>query len=114
MTSTITTRQRFPRYFQISAWAVPIMVIGQFSMIALAPILVLLIAAFTDARVRPLRPWTFGLAVAYFIPLAIMKLRTDPAPSLSKDMHPVLLVVIVVAGVALLVRTYSARTIPRS
>ena len=108
----IAVQQRFPKYFQICAWAIPVMVIGQFSMIALAPVLVVLVAALADKRIRPLRPWTLGLAIAYFIPLAIMKLRTDPAQSLSKDMHPALLVLIAVAAAALLVRMYVRRSRP--
>ncbi|MDJ0392441.1 hypothetical protein QMK17_03720 [Rhodococcus sp. G-MC3] len=110
-TSIVTAQQRFPRYFQISSWAIPVMVVGQFSMIALLPVLVLVIASLADSRTRALRPWTLGLAVAYFIPLAIMKLRADPAQSLSKDMHPILLALIVAAAAVLLARMY--RIYPR-
>lgn len=101
-----TPQQGFPRYFQISAWAIPIMVIGQFSMIALAPVLVVLVSSFVDRRSRSMRPWTLGLAIAYLIPLAIKTVRSEPAPSLSKDMHPLLLLLIVAAAAALLVRMH--------
>lgn len=111
LTST-AVHQRFPKYFQTCAWAIPVMVIGQFSMIALAPVLVVLVAALADKRISPLRLWSLGLTIAYLVPLVVMKLRTDPAQSLSKDMHPALLVLIIVAAAALLVRMYVRRSGP--
>lgn len=105
----MTDTDRLPRYFPICAWAVPIMVVGQFSMIALAPLLVLVIASVADRRTRSLRPWTLALGIAYAVPLTVKLVREDPAPSLSKDMHPVLFAAIVVAGAALLIRMYLPR-----
>ncbi|MGG7509964.1 hypothetical protein [Plantibacter sp. YIM 135249] len=101
-----TRPSRPPLYLFIAAWAVLVMVASQFSMIALVPVLVVLIGSFTDPRARILRWWTSALAVAYAIPLAILNVRPDPAASLSKDMHPVWFVLILLAAVALLVRMY--------
>lgn len=85
------------------------MVLAQFSMIALVPVSGLIIASVVDKRVRNLRWWTLALAIAYSIPLAIMLVRPDPEQSLSKDMHPALLVLIVVVGAALLMRVHIRR-----
>lgn len=109
-TSDAAARPQLPRYAVIAAWAVPIMVIGQFSMVALVPVYLLVIAGAFDRRARILRWWTIALGIAYSIPLAIMNLRPDPAESLSKDMHPALLVLIVAVSVALLFRIHMRRT----
>ena len=96
-----------PLYLHIAAWSIPALLLGGFAMIALVPVLVLLIAGFTDPRARFLRWWALGVAALYSIPLVILTVRPDPAPSLTKDMHPVFLVLIVAAAAALLVRLYT-------
>ncbi|PJJ72975.1 hypothetical protein CLV46_2555 [Diaminobutyricimonas aerilata] len=101
-----TSTRRAPLYFHVAAWAVPVLLLTEFAMIALVPVLVVLIGSFTDARVHFARWWATAVAALYAIPLAVLNLRDDPAPSLSKDMHPAFLTLIVLAAVALLVRLY--------
>jgi hypothetical protein len=84
----------------VAAWAVPVMVVGQFAMLAIAPLVYVLVRTFRDARLGALRWWAAGLGVAYATPLALWAIRPDRAPSLSKDMHPALAAVVVAAGVA--------------
>jgi hypothetical protein len=107
---TVLTKRRAPRYVQIAAWSIPVLVLAQFSMVAVAPVAVLTVAAFADSRVRNLR-WWIGLVTAlYAVPLATWAVRSDPAQSLSKDMHPAFLVLIPLAAALLLVAIYRRRS----
>lgn len=99
--------RRTPRSVVISAWAVPVLVLGQFSMLAVVPVVLVLVGTLRHPGLRSLRPYSTALAVAYATPLAIWILRPDGAPSLSKDMHPVFLVLIVAAAAALLVKLHT-------
>lgn len=115
MSTTVasTSRKKSPRvaptYVLIAAWAIPVMVIGQFSMIAIIPVAMVLVGVWWHAQLRSLR-WAAGLLSAvYATPLAIYLIRPDRAESLSKDMHPALLVAIVVAAVIMLVATYARK-----
>lgn len=110
-TPATTTRRtrRTPLYVHLAAWAVPVMVLGQFAMLAIVPVLVLLIASLAAARVRALRWYTGVLAAVYATPLIIWAVRPDGAPSLSKDIHPVFVALIVAASAALLVKIYTRR-----
>ena len=95
---------RTPRSVVVSAWAVPVMVLGGFALFSGVPVALVLVGALRDARARYLR-WPAGLlAAAYATPLAIWLLRPDGAESLSKDIHPVFVVLIVVASAVLLWR----------
>jgi len=107
--SSITVGRRTPLYIHISAWAIPVMVVGQFAMLAIVPVAVVLIGTLVDARVRPLRWWAGLLAVAYATPIAVWILRPDGAPSLSKDIHPVFVGAIVVVSIVLLLKIYTRR-----
>jgi hypothetical protein len=84
----------------VAAWAVPVMVVGQFAMLAIFPLAYVLVRTFRDARLRALRWWAAALGVAYATPLVLWAIGPDRAPSLSKDMHPALAAVVVAAGVA--------------
>jgi hypothetical protein len=92
--------RRTPRSVVISAWAVPVLVIGQFAMLAIVPVALVLIVTLRDARLRTLRWWAVALAAAYATPLVLWAVGPDRAPSLSKDMHPALAAVVVVAALA--------------
>jgi hypothetical protein len=76
------------------------MVVGQFAMLAIVPLVYVLVRTFRDARLGALRWWAAGLGVAYATPLALWAIGPDRAPSLSKDMHPALAAVVAAAGVA--------------
>jgi hypothetical protein len=84
----------------VAAWAVPVMVVGQFAMVAIVPLAYVLFRTFRDARLRPLRWWAAAVGVAYATPLALWAIGPDRAPSLSKDMHPALAAIVVATGVA--------------
>ena len=102
---TLTTR-RYPRNVVISLWSIPVLVIGQFAMLAIVPVLLVVIGSLRDARLQAIRPWSLALAAGYAIPLLSWLIRPDGAPSLSKDMHPVFVVLIAAAAVATLIRMY--------
>lgn len=107
---TTRTTRRTPRSVLISAWAVPVLVLGQFSMVAVVPVLLVLVGTLRHPELRSLRPYSAALAATYATPLAIWILRPDGAPSLSKDMHPVFLVLIVAAAAVLLVKLHTRST----
>lgn len=93
----------------ISAWAVPALVATGFAMIAVLPTTILTIATFRDARLRALRWWAVAVAVVYGSGLALWALSADPAPSLTKSLHPVHAGLIIAAGIAYAVRYHLAR-----
>jgi hypothetical protein len=107
MSTVATTRRRTPRSVLVSAWAVPVLVLGQFSMLAVVPVTLVLVGTLRHPGLRSLRPYGAALAAIYATPLAIWILRPDRAQSLSKDMHPVFLVLIVAAAAALLVKLHT-------
>lgn len=89
----------------IAAWAVPVLVVGDFALLATAPVLVLLIGGFTSRRGRYMRWWVSALAIIYAIPL-VQYLTDRDAQSLSKDLSATWFVLITVAAGAALVRFY--------
>ncbi|MFC6883550.1 MULTISPECIES: hypothetical protein [Actinomadura] len=104
MTTTSTTPvradRRVPRTVTVSAWAVPVMVVGQFALLAVVPVVIALVGALRGARDRTVR-WTAVLAAAaYAVPLVIWRVRPDGAESLSKDIHPAFVGLIVAASAA--------------
>lgn len=111
MSETVVSSRRagLPLALHISAWLVPIMVLGQFAMLAIVPLGVLVVGSFVSARARMLRWWTVALAATYATPLIIWIARPDGAQSLSKDMHPTFYVLIAAASAAVLGRIYVGR-----
>ncbi|MGC4879793.1 hypothetical protein ACLQ26_26435 [Micromonospora sp. DT43] len=95
-----TRRNRADRTAVISIWAVPVLVIGQFAMLAIVPVVLALIVSLRHAHLRGLRRWTVTLATAYAAPLILWAIGPDRAPSLSKDMHPFFAALIVMAALA--------------
>lgn len=104
-TVTVTAR-RIPRYFLISAWSIPVLVVGQFAMLAIIPVVLVLVGSLRDARLRTVRRWAIALGVVYATPLAIWLIRPDGAKSLSKDINPIYVVLIAMAAAIVLVRTH--------
>ncbi len=93
----------------VSAWAVPITVSGQFALLAVLPVALVLYGALRDTRTQALR-WPAGLlAAVYANPLAIWLLRPDGARSLSKDIHPVFIALIVTASAVVLLELWTSR-----
>jgi ABC-type branched-subunit amino acid transport system permease subunit len=84
--------------FVISAWSVPVLVIGQFAMLALIPVVIVLVTALRNPGLRALRWWAFALTAAYATGLILWAVLPDRARSLSRDLHPVVAGVIVAAA----------------
>ncbi len=93
----------------VSAWSIPLLVIGQFAFLAVVPVVVAVIFTLRDAHSRALRWWVAAVAAAYAAPLLIWALRPDRAQSLSKDVSPLLAGLIVAVSAALLVKIYTRR-----
>ena len=92
-----------PRWVVVSAWTVPFLVVGQFAMVAMLPVVLVLVGSLRDSRLRALRTWAVALTAAYATPLVLWIVGPDRAPSLSKDMHPVLAGVIVAVSLTVIV-----------
>ena len=84
----------------VAAWAVPVMVIGQFGLLSGIPIAVVLVASLRDRRSRALRWWTGALALTYATPLTLWLTGPSEAPSLSKYMSPAMTAFLAATGVA--------------
>ena len=98
-----------PRSVLVSAWAVPVMVIGQFAFLAGIPVAVVVTAAVRRFPPGALRSWSFALGAAFAVPLTVWAVRPDRAQSLSKDIHPVLAAVVVATAVGVIVTAHRER-----
>lgn len=93
----------------VSAYAATIFVAGQFAKVAIIPVVLVLVATVFGPYVRRLG-WAAGALVgAYAIPFALYLLNPDRAQSLSKDMHPGWVVVIVAVGLVYIVAYHAIR-----
>ncbi|MFI6978519.1 hypothetical protein ACIBSV_07950 [Embleya sp. NPDC050154] len=101
--------RRIPRAVTVSAWAIPVMVLGQFALIAGVPVMVALVGALTRVRDRAVRAGAVIVTVAFAIPLTVWMVRPDGAQSLSKDIHPAFVGLIVAASAALIFTLHRAR-----
>ena len=102
--------RRTPGYVVYSALAVPILIIGQFALLAILPIALLMFGTWRDLRGRALRWWAGLTALLYAAALTIWQLNPNGAESLSKDIHPLLAGLIVAAAIILLAKIYRRRT----
>lgn len=68
-----------PRWVVVSAWTVPFLVVGQFAMVAVLPVVLVLVGSLRDSRLRALRPWAVALAAAYATPLVLWIVGPDRA-----------------------------------
>ncbi|MFH9068954.1 hypothetical protein [Streptomyces alboflavus] len=75
------------------------------------PVVIALVGAFTRVRDRAVRVAAAVLALSFAIPLAIWLVRPDGAQSLSKDIHPGFVGLIVAAGAALVLALRRARSV---
>ncbi|GAA0899292.1 hypothetical protein GCM10009557_75130 [Virgisporangium ochraceum] len=108
MTAATDTRPRSLPVV-ISAWSAAVLVAGQFAMVAVVPVTIVLVAVFRNAHLRALRWWAAALGAAYAAGLALWAIGPDRAPSLSKNLHPAHEVVIVVLAVAVAVAYHVIR-----
>lgn len=104
------TGRRAPLPVTVASWAVPVMVVGQFALIAGLPVMIVLVGAHRSVRDRAVRWATTLLAVAYAVPLVVWLARPDGAQSLSKDMHPVFAALIVATSAAVIATLHRSRT----
>ncbi|OON73489.1 hypothetical protein [Streptomyces tsukubensis] len=106
-----TTRagRRVPLSVTVSAWAVPIMVVGQFALVAGVPVAIAVIGTVRRVPDRAARLAATAVAASFATPLAVWLVRPDGAQSLSKDMHPVFAGLIVAASAAFVVTLHRAR-----
>lgn len=95
----------------IGLWAatIPILIVGQFALLAVVPVLVVLILTLRKPRLQALRLWTSGLTGTYLLALLLWALGPDRAPSLSKDLNPVVAALIIAAAVAVVLRCLAFR-----
>lgn len=93
---TVTTPLRTSKAVLVAAWAVPVMVAGQFALLSGVPIAVVLIGSL---RRRTHRWWAAGLAAVYAAVLTMWLAGPSGAPSLSKYLSPVATAVFTAAGV---------------
>lgn len=103
------TPRRVPPSVTVSAWAVPVMVVGQFALVAGVPVLIALVGVLRRVPDLAVRRAATLVAVTFAVPLTVWLTRPDGAPSLSKDMHPGFLALIVAASAVLLVTLHRAR-----
>lgn len=108
---TAASIKRAPRYVVVSAWAVPVMVLGQFAFLAGIPIGLMVSGSRRDPRLAALRRPTLLLAASWLVPLALWLLGPDRPSSLSKDISPLSVGVIVAASAVVLLTLYR---LPRS
>ncbi|MBU2666151.1 hypothetical protein KOI35_21870 [Actinoplanes bogorensis] len=102
------------RSVAISAWSVPVLVVGQFAMVALIPVLIVLITVLRDARLHALRWWAVALAAVYATALILWAALPDRAPSLSKDLHPATATLIIATAAATAIACHVLRRSSRS
>jgi hypothetical protein len=100
VTTPSPTTERLPRSAAVAAGAVAVMVVGQFAMLAVVPVAIVVVSTWRNVALGALRWWAAGLAAAFATPLVLWAIGPDRAPSLSKDMHPALAAVVVAAAVA--------------
>lgn len=107
--STVSDAGRTARSVIVSAWAVPIMVLGQFAFLAVIPVAIMVTKTFQGTKSRASR-WRVGtLGALYAIPFLLWALNPNRAESLSKDIHPVFVGLIVAISAAVLLKIHTRR-----
>lgn len=107
------TRARRAGTAPVLAGVVGLMVVTGFAMLAVVPLGLLVRRTWTDARLRGLRAWATALAGVYAVPLALWAILPDRAPSLTKDMHPAFVPLIVAVAAAYVVAWLADRAARR-
>ena len=95
-----------PTYFTVSAWAVPVLMVGQFALVSALPIALIAYGAFSDRRIRALRWWATAMAALYAMPLVFWLIRDDGAQSLSKDIHPAFVLLVTASALVILAKIH--------
>ncbi|MFJ7213298.1 hypothetical protein [Amycolatopsis sp. NPDC098790] len=90
----------------VAAWAFPVMVLGQFALLAGIPVAIVLARTLRSPAARW---WTGLMTAAYVVPLAVWLLGPGTVPSLSKSLSPVATGVVAAAGAAAAAGLHFAR-----
>ncbi|MGW4063069.1 hypothetical protein ACWEGE_32630 [Amycolatopsis sp. NPDC004747] len=93
---TVTAPPRTSTAVLVAAWAVPVMVAGQFALLSGVPIAVVLLGSRR-------RRWGAALAAVYATALTLWLAGPGDAPSLSKYLSPVATALFTAAGVVVAV-----------
>ncbi|MFJ4767656.1 hypothetical protein ACIP88_00885 [Streptomyces uncialis] len=103
------THRTVPLPVTIASWAVPVMIVGRFSLIAAVPVVIAVFGALRHVPDRTVRWAVTLLAGTYAVPLVVWLTRPDGARSLSEDMHPLSAGLIVAASAAVIVALHRTR-----
>ena len=80
--------RRTPLSVTTSAWAAPVLVVGDFALLAVVPVVLVLIGTLRDSRVRSLRRPAGLLAAVYATPLALWLFSLAGTLALPTAMDP--------------------------
>ncbi|MFJ7423242.1 hypothetical protein ACIQXD_32260 [Streptomyces uncialis] len=108
------TGRSVPLPVTVASWAVLIMIVGQFSLVAAVPVVITVFGALRHVPDLAVRWAATLLAGTYAVPLVVWLTRPDGARSLSQDMHPVSFGLIVAASAAVIVALHRTRRRPAS
>lgn len=93
----------------VAAYATTLLVAGQFAKIAIGGVVLVIVATLLEPQLRQLW-WAAGaLTAAYAVPFTLYLTNPRRAASLSQDMHPVWVVLVVATGVAYVVAYHLLR-----
>lgn len=106
--------RRVSRTALVAAYAVPVMVLGQFAWFATVPVLIVLVGVLGATRSAALRGAAILLAISYAVPYVLWQVRPDAAQSLSKDISPIFVAAITAASVVVIVAIHLDRRRPRA
>ncbi|SEF23694.1 hypothetical protein SAMN05421837_102357 [Amycolatopsis pretoriensis] len=90
----------------VAAWAFPVMVLGQFALLAGIPAAIVLARTLRSPAARW---WSALMTTAYVVPLSVWLLGPATAPSLSKSLSPVATGIVAAAGAAAAAGLHFAR-----
>lgn len=102
--------RRLPRSVVVSAWAVPAMVVGQFAFLAVVPVTVLTSRVLRDAGLQRHRLPALLVAASWVLPFVAWRRRPDRPQSLSKDIRPLSVALVVASSAGLLLSLRRADT----
>ncbi|MGB3443476.1 MAG: hypothetical protein WBA97_32470 [Actinophytocola sp.] len=109
-TATPTGSSRtVPRHVVHSAWAVPVLVVGQFAFLAVIPVTLIAVGTLRKVKNRTLRLLAGLLTATYAVPFLWWAANPDRAASLSKDMSPVFASLIVASSVIFVLQVIRSR-----
>lgn len=102
MTASASTapHRAVPRSVFDSAWALPVLVVGQFAFVGLVPVALLAIGTIRRVTDRGLRILAGVVTASYLAPFLIWILNPERARSLSKDIDPVFIALIIASSLA--------------